>query len=150
MHIVYGLVLDDNNKRVLMVRNDGRRGWSLPGGGQETGELLAEAARREVLEETGYDVEPQKLVAVSERVSERHDTFFVYACRIVSSEPLSDSDDCEICEVTWMNVGRADALMPWYPHSVAEMYRRVGADYFVDRECAETSVELTREVGGTD
>lgn len=48
MHIVYGLVLDATNERVLMVRNDGRRGWSLPGGGQETGELLAEAARHEV------------------------------------------------------------------------------------------------------
>lgn len=52
----------------------------------------------------------------------------------MTNEPLRDSDDGEIREVAWMNVERADALMPWYPHPVSEMYRRVGADYFVDRE----------------
>ncbi|MFP4600927.1 MAG: NUDIX hydrolase [Persicimonas sp.] len=38
MHIVYGMVFDDRKKRILMVRNDDDRGWSLPGGGQDPGE----------------------------------------------------------------------------------------------------------------
>lgn len=45
--------------RVLLVRRakDPRRGqWSLPGGLQELGETVAEAAGREVFEETGLSV----------------------------------------------------------------------------------------------
>ena len=46
--------------RVLLVQRGRppRQGqWSLPGGAQELGEIVAEAARREVLEETGLTVE---------------------------------------------------------------------------------------------
>lgn len=53
--------------RVLLIR----RGqpprvdeWSLPGGRQELGETVAEAARREVREETGLEVEVLDVVAV--------------------------------------------------------------------------------------
>ncbi|MGM0554971.1 MAG: NUDIX domain-containing protein [Myxococcota bacterium] len=132
MHIVYGLVFDDRKERVLMVQNDGDRGWSLPGGGQEPGESLAETARREVFEETGYEVEAQKLVAVSERLAQRHDTFFIFACRLVEDGPTGEPNDPEIHQVGWIDVEKADELMPWYPHSVAEMRRRFEAAYFVD------------------
>ena len=48
-----------NRRRVLLVRRARapRRGeWSLPGGLQKLGETVAEAARREVFEETALDV----------------------------------------------------------------------------------------------
>ncbi|HEY5865363.1 MAG TPA: NUDIX domain-containing protein [Candidatus Tectomicrobia bacterium] len=47
--------------------------WGFPGGGQECGESLAECARREVLEETGY------LVLISGAVCGDSDPT-VYAC----------------------------------------------------------------------
>ncbi|WP_187027609.1 GNAT family N-acetyltransferase [Persicimonas caeni] len=138
MHIVYGLVFDEHDERVLMVQNDRGRGWSLPGGGQERGESLAETARREVFEETGYDTEPYKLVAISERLGACDATFFVFACRLLEPEPVGRPDDAEIHEVAWMEVDRADELMPWYPVSVAEMRRRFEASYFVDREAVSS------------
>ncbi|MFN7919845.1 MAG: NUDIX domain-containing protein [Bryobacteraceae bacterium] len=38
--------------------------WSLPGGVLETGEHLADAIRREVLEETGLEVKPAAVVEI--------------------------------------------------------------------------------------
>ena len=52
--------------RVLLVRRarPPREGqWSLPGGAQQLGETVAEAARREVREETGLEVELGEIIA---------------------------------------------------------------------------------------
>ncbi|MDR3074662.1 MAG: NUDIX hydrolase [Candidatus Methanoplasma sp.] len=42
--------------RFLMVFNDKRGGWEMPGGKMEPGETPEEAAVREFREEAGYDV----------------------------------------------------------------------------------------------
>lgn len=46
------VLLQDDAGRLLLVRHR-LRGWELPGGKLEPGESWADAARREVLEETG-------------------------------------------------------------------------------------------------
>lgn len=43
--------------RVLLVRQSYRRGWGAPGGLLERGEDALDGARREVLEETGLEIE---------------------------------------------------------------------------------------------
>ena len=54
---VRAIVLDDS-KRMLLVRqhHDGKDIWMVPGGGIEDGENAAEAAIREVEEETGLQI----------------------------------------------------------------------------------------------
>lgn len=56
--------------RVLLAHwnEHGRSGWTLPGGGLEPGEDPADAAVREVLEETGYHAELEGLVGVHSHV----------------------------------------------------------------------------------
>lgn len=55
------VVLIDAAKRVLLLealdpsRPDGGRWWEIPGGGQDPGETSAEAAARELYEETGIE-----------------------------------------------------------------------------------------------
>jgi len=41
----------------LMVFNEKRSGWEAPGGHRQTGETREEAARREFMEEAGFDIE---------------------------------------------------------------------------------------------
>ena len=69
MHVrVTGVVIEDD--RVLLLNQDTGTGrsWSLPGGKVEEGETLAAALVREMLEETGLDVEPGLLLYVCDHL----------------------------------------------------------------------------------
>ncbi|MYW18190.1 NUDIX domain-containing protein [Streptomyces sp. SID2955] len=64
------VLLTDEHDRLLLLRfrvdpdaSDSGHGWCTPGGGVEDGETLAEAAARELREETGLAVQPTALGA---------------------------------------------------------------------------------------
>ena len=69
---VRAIVLDDR-KRMLLVRqhHDGKDIWMVPGGTIEEGESAADAALREVKEETNLDIGLDGLLWHVEEVSER-------------------------------------------------------------------------------
>jgi 8-oxo-dGTP diphosphatase len=65
----YAVVTDDEGRVLLAHWNPGSRAaWTLPGGGLEPGEDPADAARREVEEETGYLVELDDLLGIDSYV----------------------------------------------------------------------------------
>ena len=55
MRTAYAIAFKDD--RFLMVWHKGRNGWEMPGGHVEEGETSEQAAKREFLEEAGYEIE---------------------------------------------------------------------------------------------
>ena len=54
----------DEQRRILLTRRADNGQWCMPGGAVESGESVAEACEREVLEETGLKVRVRRLVGV--------------------------------------------------------------------------------------
>jgi 8-oxo-dGTP diphosphatase len=87
---------------ILLVERAGKplKGyWSLPGGLVETGELLEDALRREILEETGLRIQPVRFFEFFERImrdaegrAEYHYLLADYICRVVGGnlQPATD------------------------------------------------------------
>lgn len=71
---VGALVWRDDHVLLIRRRNPPRAGqWSLPGGGQELGETIGEAAAREVAEETGLQIVVEEVVEVIDLIERDHD-----------------------------------------------------------------------------
>ena len=96
--------------RALIVRraHEPRKGeWSLPGGHLHLGESLADAARREVKEETGLDVELGPIIETFDRVHRDdegriryHFVIVDFVCWSNAGEAVAGSDAEDVAWVT--------------------------------------------------
>ena len=78
--------------------------WSLPGGLVEAGEKLECAVRREILEETGLQIQPLASFEIFERIMhdpsgrvEYHYVLVDYICKVIGGE-LRPGDDVSRAE----------------------------------------------------
>lgn len=93
--------------------------WTVPGGRVRYGEYLADAARREVLEETGIEVEVTSLLGVFEVTGDDHYVILDYLATTTDPEPLIADDDAT--DARWVPLDEVP-ILPCTPRLV-EMLR---------------------------
>jgi 8-oxo-dGTP pyrophosphatase MutT (NUDIX family) len=92
-------------------RNDGKPPWTFIAGEIEPGESPADAAVREVKEETGCLISPDKVIG--RRVHPRTGRTMIYiAARPVHGTKVFVGDSEELAEVRWISLREADELLP--------------------------------------
>lgn len=101
--------------RLLLVQHTkaDRSYWLLPGGGVEWGEGLREAAAREVLEETGFEVRVGDILFVSETLSPdgaKHLVHPVFLGRVLSGSVAIPDNEERITGVEWFDLSLVPTL----------------------------------------
>ncbi len=96
--------------------------WQLPGGGLEAGESLYECAIREAREETGLEVEPDRIVYVQEYVNPFEPFFqieFIVAARAITGHPHVTHEDA-ITGLAYLSSADRPGynLAPWHDRDV--------------------------------
>lgn len=83
------LIIKDGKMLATKIDDNGDVFYIMPGGGQEAGETLEEAVKREVAEEFGYKIEPKSLEFVIEGVTGEsfHRVDLVFLCEYIEEIP---------------------------------------------------------------
>ncbi len=96
---VAGIVVRDDGRILVIQRRDNQQ-WEPPGGVLELDETFEEGVRREVLEETGVDVQVDRLTGVYKNMR-RNVVALVFRCRPLGAGLHSTP---EAARVAWLTV----------------------------------------------
>lgn len=108
-HVVgVAAVIVDEEERVLVIKRRDEDVWEFPGGALEIGETVVDGLVREVSEETGLDVTPQRLTGVYQNMTLGPVALLFRCRRVGGTERLS----AETREWRWASLDEVRALMP--------------------------------------
>jgi len=131
------VLLDPAGSVLLLQANDPADAqkpawWEIPGGGIDHGESSAEAARRELWEETGLEVTVRKLAAVYDRARHPHlppRPFHIYklffVCDIVGGEAQTSSETSEVAFFAEDEVPSDLSIGRVLPYQITRMFEHV-------------------------
>jgi ADP-ribose pyrophosphatase len=123
-YVGVGVIVFRDQEVLLIKRNkEPNKGhWSIPGGRQIIGETVADAAKRELLEETGVKVDQLLLVDVVDTIIpdvegkiKYHYTLVDYMGQWLSGEPCP-GDDAQ--EVRWVCLNEMNHFHFWRKQSI--------------------------------
>jgi mutator protein MutT len=98
-------IITNENGEILLHRRSDNNLWALPGGTMEIGESIRQTVIREAREETGLEVQPQRIVGIysdPKHVIEypdgevRQEFSICFACRIVGGKLHTSNESFDI------------------------------------------------------
>jgi 8-oxo-dGTP pyrophosphatase MutT (NUDIX family) len=110
------IIIRSTSGNILLVKPDYKLTWQFPGGGVDEGESPAQAAARELHEETGIKTDEAKLKIIDTVFKEGEDhLFLIYEMQVQLDEtqPLHPLDP-EIKAYKFVEPGQVTGLIPSY------------------------------------
>ncbi|HPY01351.1 MAG TPA: NUDIX hydrolase [Candidatus Marinimicrobia bacterium] len=120
------IAYNEQNEIVLIRRavEPGRGGWSLPGGFIEIGETTAQAAVRELLEETGLSATELKLVDVGTHLNGFYgDILMIGYATPVQEDLIRPGSDA--AEAAWFKIDDHPSLVFPFHEKLIENWRMI-------------------------
>ena len=106
INIIVSSCVIDNNK-ILMVqenKSDIQGLWDLPGGKVKIGEDIKQAAIREILEETGYNIDLNSILLIQNYVTTKGVLLIIYFNATLSGYMQKKFREDEISNVKWFTL----------------------------------------------
>lgn len=103
---VGAVIINDNNEILVIKERVSNIGYKLPGGHIDLGEKISQAVQREVLEETGVNVEFESITSLGHfhpHQFGKGNLYLLCKCRALSYE-INIRDTQEILEAAWVDV----------------------------------------------
>lgn len=117
---VFAAVRDSENRILCVKLNYGSGNWTLPGGHLEQFESPLDCVKREVLEETGFVVQPGKLISIYS-APEKDDLVLVFGAEVIDSNGFTSND--EIVEIGFFSFDELPKqIHPWNLQRIADVF----------------------------
>lgn len=109
-HIGVGAIVvrDDSLLMIQRGKDPGRGLWSVPGGRLERGEHVADALKREVIEETGLTIEVGEMIGCLEVVGDPHYVILDFYAEVIGDDSPRASGDA--ADVRWVPLKQVEQL----------------------------------------
>jgi len=110
-HVTADVIVINEKNEILLVKrasnlvNGGK--YAIPGGFVDRGETVREAGVREIMEETGYEVEPFLLLRIADNPDrpqeDRQNIGFFYIAKVKGGKRMLNN---EVSEISWFNLNK--------------------------------------------
>ena len=106
INIIASSCIIDNNKILMVQENktDIQGLWDLPGGKLKIDEDIKQAAIREILEETGYNIELKNILLIQNYITNRGVLLIIYFQASLSDSRQVEYRKNEISNVKWFTL----------------------------------------------
>ncbi len=137
------LIIKDGKMLAIRLRDEDGEFYLMPGGGQNSEELLHETVKREVAEEIGILVEPKELVFAIECLNEEsyHRVDLVFLCKYIKNIDNNElHEDKNQIGFEWLPIIRLKEI-PLYPKKlrtqIMQLYKNKKYDVYLGNEDKE-------------